>query len=81
MGTRRSAGEALRPAHGMTERRRVWFALFLSYAAGRLALLLLFRGGWQMNVDMATHLILVPLVQIAALESLRMVSRRGRTER
>jgi hypothetical protein len=66
----------------MSERRRIWATVFLGYAAGRLALRMLFRDGLQMNVDLASHFLLVPLVQIAALESLRMVvSRRGRTDR
>ena len=66
----------------MSERRRLWAIVFLSYAVGRLAFLSLFRGGWQMNGELASHLLLVPIVQIAALESLRMVMPgRGRTGR
>ena len=64
----------------MSERRRIWLLVFPSYAVARFAWLLLYRGSWQMNFELASHVLIVPAVQIAVLELLRVVmSRRPRT--
>jgi hypothetical protein len=59
----------------VTARRRLWLALFASYAIGRIATSLLVTGAWAPRWSTMVQLLIVPLVQAAALELAGLIPR------
>jgi hypothetical protein len=60
----------------MASRARVWLLVISTYGLARLAVHVLVGGSWTINLELRTHMLVVPIAQLLVLEVLGRVLRK-----